>query len=523
MASSRMTANCWGRYLRRNPSERFRIVLPNYNLHWEYIMKAIRFVLPLLLLAFAIESVHADVKIKSRMTVMGFNTETTTYIKGGNQRNDINSPYGGGNTYSLYQCDQMRMVQVSTAGKTYYVTSLDEEKAAVDAKTPAMAKKSGATVQMTAKMADTGMKKKILGFDARHVVIDITIEPGPGACTPKSSMKQDVWFIDLPTFAGCANSPREYAKMRPQSNECGDKVNFKMVGAVKPGYPAEMSMTMDGPNGQPVTMKREVVDISTSTLDASLFEIPAGYRQVNSMQELVTGAGMGRGGYSAPSSTATTDAAEEAPARAYPQGYRPTTPEEAKAYGEYLKKQYSGQISEAQNRARQSQQNVDIASATNSRPSAGRTRIGLVVNASGDDSDTAIQHLILRFDSMGVDAVSLESYEGTPLNEQDAAAKENGCDYLLVTDSAVKPNGSAKKKLSGFLNKAMGGEAGSDAPKFDATVIYKLYRVGDATARLDSSVQITDASSAEDGVLKSVDKEVPQVIVQINKDKAVKK
>jgi len=277
-------------------------------------MKTMRFGPYILALVLATGVANADVKIKSRMTVMGMNMDSTTYIKGNAQRNDTNSPYGGGQIYSLYQCDKMRMVQISSAGKAYYVTSLDEEK-------PSTQQKSGGTVQMTAKMTETGEKKKILGFDARHVVIEISTEPGPGACTPKSSMKQDVWFIDLPVFAGCANSPREYAKMRPQQNECGDKVNFKLVGGVKPGYPAEMTMTMPGENGQSITMKRETVDISTSTLDASLFEIPTEYRQVSNARELMSG-GMGRVGYSPSPVTSSATGEATAPASGYPPGYR---------------------------------------------------------------------------------------------------------------------------------------------------------------------------------------------------------
>jgi len=204
-----------------------------------------------------------------------------------------------------------------------------------------------------------------------------------------------------------------------------------------------------------------------------------------------------------------------------------------------MKQQYSGQIANEQSRANQAQQNTDIASAvqaanqnanagaqfsrTLAAPNSGRTRIGLVVNANGGDADTGIQRLIMRFNSMGVDAISLQSFEGTMLDAQNTAAKDAGCDYLLVTDATVKTSGSVKKKLGGLLNKATGGDTGSDTPAFDASVSYKLYRVGDATARLDSSAQISDANSAEDGMRKSIDREVPLVIAQVNKDKVVKK
>jgi hypothetical protein len=518
-------------------------------------MKAMRLVPSILILALATHFASADVKIKSRMTVMGMNMDSTTYIKGNAQRNDTNTPYGGGQMYSLYQCDKMRMVQVSSAGKAYYVTSLDEGKSSTENNATAGQQKSDGVVQMTAKMTETGEKKKILGFEARHVVIEISTEPGPGACTPKSSMKQDVWFIDLPVFAGCANSPREYAKMRPQESECGDKVNFKLVGAVKPGYPAEMTMTMQGPNGQPMTMKREVVDISTSTLDASLFEIPAGYRQVSSARELMSG-GMGRG--VAPTGGGASATTSGVPVGGYPPGYRPTTVEEARAYAEYMKQQYAGQIPDTQRRAQQAESgtsqsvnpyagaanqnavppsaanasnNVPTAAVANSNPymtarqtaavsATGRMKIGLLVNANGSDADTVIQRMIARFGSMGIDAIPLQDFAGTPWSAQNAVAKDNGCEYLLVTDANVKAGTAAKPKVAGAVNKSSGGAVSTAA--FDASMNYKLYRVGDVNARLESASQSNGASTVEDGVRKSVDQEVPAVIAQINKEKSIK-
>ena len=53
----------------------------------------------------------ADLKIKTRTTVMGHTTENTVYIKGARQRTEMN--FGGhGGTASIIQCDQKRMVTV---------------------------------------------------------------------------------------------------------------------------------------------------------------------------------------------------------------------------------------------------------------------------------------------------------------------------------------------------------------------------------------------------------------------------
>jgi hypothetical protein len=54
----------------------------------------------------------ADLKIKTRTTVMGHTTESTVYIKGARERNEMS--FGGhGGTVSIIQCDQKRMITIT--------------------------------------------------------------------------------------------------------------------------------------------------------------------------------------------------------------------------------------------------------------------------------------------------------------------------------------------------------------------------------------------------------------------------
>src|ERR1035437_1747526 len=54
----------------------------------------------------------ADLKIKTRTTVMGHSTESTVYIKGGRQRTETS--FGGhGGSGSIIQCDQKRMITIT--------------------------------------------------------------------------------------------------------------------------------------------------------------------------------------------------------------------------------------------------------------------------------------------------------------------------------------------------------------------------------------------------------------------------
>ena len=55
----------------------------------------------------------ADIKIKSRTTVMGHATESTVYIKGARQRTEMSVGGRGGGMVNLMQCDQKRMITIT--------------------------------------------------------------------------------------------------------------------------------------------------------------------------------------------------------------------------------------------------------------------------------------------------------------------------------------------------------------------------------------------------------------------------
>ena len=54
----------------------------------------------------------ADLKIKTRTTVMGHTSESTVYIKGARERTETS--FGGhGGAVSIIQCDQKRMITIN--------------------------------------------------------------------------------------------------------------------------------------------------------------------------------------------------------------------------------------------------------------------------------------------------------------------------------------------------------------------------------------------------------------------------
>ena len=113
----------------------------------------------------------ADLKIKTRTTVMGHTTESTVYIKGPRERNETS--FGRGSAVSITQCDQKRMITVSgnqcmvmpmggaeTSCPTVpNVGTIGREMTASEPTPP----RKGGVVTITRTLNDTGERQEIFG------------------------------------------------------------------------------------------------------------------------------------------------------------------------------------------------------------------------------------------------------------------------------------------------------------------------------------------------------------------------
>src|SRR6266704_7188101 len=74
-------------------------------------------------------------------------------------------------------------------------------------------------------------------------------------------------------------------RMAPRG--CQDRYQFKRTGPTNLGYPLIETMTMYGSDGSvQFTSTKEVIELSRQTLDAALFDVPAGYAEAKSQQEM---------------------------------------------------------------------------------------------------------------------------------------------------------------------------------------------------------------------------------------------
>ena len=247
------------------------------------ILRAGRIALMLLCVASAAAEARADVKIKSRQTMQGQSYENATYIKGKRQRTESM----GGQSVTIQQCDLRRDIQIMPAMRAYTVRPYDEAGTQA-ANAPATGTRQtveqtkGGLITSTITTRDTGERKQMFGYTARHIITTIETKSSPDSCTPvDTKMETDGWYIDAAFALDCDLDRAGAYQNRQQSGGCRDRYQTKQVGSAKRGYPVYEKMTIFEKDGrESFSMVNEVIELSQATLDASLFEPPADFREV---------------------------------------------------------------------------------------------------------------------------------------------------------------------------------------------------------------------------------------------------
>lgn len=227
----------------------------------------------------------ADTKVKTRQTSGGQTYENSSYIKGKRQRTEANN----GQMIVLQQCDLRRNIQIIPQAQAYIIQPYDTatdttSTSAGRTGSQPTATTRGGLITSTVTTKDTGERKQMLGYTARHIITTMETESSPEACSQqKTKMQIDGWYIDAEFALDCDSGVAYKPYTPPQSGGgCQDRYVTKQVGTAKKGYPVWEKTTMFDPSGaESFSTINEVVEFSHATLDPSLFEVPAGYRQVD--------------------------------------------------------------------------------------------------------------------------------------------------------------------------------------------------------------------------------------------------
>lgn len=409
-----------------------------------------------------------NLKITYKMTTSGQTMESSTLLRGKRERSETRNGYM--DSVSITQCDLKRTIQINNKSQKYLISPMETGSSTTATATTASRPTSspttrGGLVTYTTSATDTGERKEMFGFTARHVKSSLKIESSPDACSPvQQRMETDGWYIDLAYGLECevthVQSPNYAAP-----GGCQDRTQFKRLGAARTGYALMETTTMYGPNGEVIfSSSKEIVELSREPLDAALFEIPAGYTEARDTQEL----------YAMPSMTSMMGSAAGAQSQAE-SSYNQASNSQAKA--------------------------------------AGVIRVGVVTINNRAGKPVSIDSLRGRL----VDGIETSGVEAVPLNaisqaEAEIEAKAKQCDFILYTDiSGLKT--SAAKKIGGMFGSVVG--AGGIA-KTEAKVDFKLFAAGESAPRLQSSSTAKEEGDEESAGV-AIDAEAKQVSTAVRK------
>lgn len=386
-----------------------------------------------------------NLKIKYKTVTAGQTSESTTMIRGARERSEMRFGYGM-DIINITQCDLKRNIQISDKTRKYVISPMIADTSSATEVQPtataSTARTRGGVITYTIKSVDTGERKEMFGFTARHVKTTMTMESSPDACSQvNQKIETDGWYIDFNASFSCDLGRQQMAQPPVAAGGCQDRVRFRQEGTARTGYALSETMTMYGPDGTVMfTSSKDVVELSRDPLDAALFDVPAGYTETKNSQELYGMPSMSDLSQMSQPST-TTDRRDEQPST-----------------------------------------NVPMSKAV------GAIRIGVVQINNRTDRQVSTESLRLRLigelQGGGLEAVPLNAM--SPI-EAEAEAKGKQVDFILYTDI-----GSMKSsKIGGMFGRVTGV---SGAGKTESKLEYKLFAVGEKTARLQST-----ASGKEEG------------------------
>lgn len=374
-----------------------------------------------------------DVKIRQKMTSSRSDrgAETVMYIKGPRMRSEIGESSIGMTT--IVQCDLKRTLMINDKTRTYMVVPDSNAAAGAVASggggapgpipdSQSSSVPRGGIVNVTNTITDTGERKEMFGFTARHIKTSMVRKASPDACEKDMKLETDGWYIDFQYAFDCPSQmPKHQAQpVRPQPG-CKDEVRTKTMGTAKLGFPLLVTTTIFAPDGSTSSTTQEVLELSRQPLQAALFDVPEGYALAQDMQQLY---GM--------------SAAASSPASKAPKSNSTTA------------------IPVTENNG------ASIASATSPKK-PGAIRIGMImpkVQLTAGDTARAAEALRTSFanylNSPTIEVVSLESrLPSLAMNE----ARQNQCDYVLFVSMVQKKGGGG----GGMFGRALGGFAGAAA------------------------------------------------------------
>lgn len=509
-----------------------------------------------------------DLHFKKSISVGGNTVSTSeTWVKGARQRTVTASP--AGNLVTLRQCDLKRTVTLSEQNQSYLVTK-DSEDESVSQAAALMgggpSATSGGSITQTVTVTDTGERKQMSGYAARHLRTKVVVESSADACSKTNqSYEIDGWYADI------SKEPLSCSQSLPpikQGASCSDRIIVRRKGSGKPGYPLHETISLQNDGGTPTKIEVATSEISKDSAQAELFDVPAAYHEVHSESELYVAA--------------------------LPPGASPNAPQSPAAYGSGVpnSQQMMAQALPAGMNGRAGMQSqlammqamsgkAGGASMMQGAPSGaavpppqalgpkapGRIRIGIAPaqaqmgqgSTSQEDYGAPVRNaIVLMMSGPAIEIAALESR--IPIQIQ-AEAQQKECDYVLLSNVTVKRNAStgfgklmkagsmaanftpmgmmthsmssmsgmvaAQAATSAMQTAAMSSQQqamsqlsgfnGQIKSKDEVTVQYQLLPTGQSQPKLDNTLKGKSKSDGEDVLTPLIQQAATTVLTEVSK------
>jgi len=466
-------------------------------------------------------SAFADVKIKTKQTMSGQSTENTTYIKGKRQRTEM----ANGVMVSITQCDLGKDLRLAPQTKTYTVSYYADANG--NPTTPVSQSSSapvtkGGIVNITTTIKDTGERKQMFGYTARHIVQTVETESSADACYPsKSKMEMDMWVIDAEFGLACTQNYSSSYNGGKAGGGCKDKIVPKTIGTAKSGYPLYQKMTsFDASGKESYSMIQEVVELSKTTLDQALFEAPADYREVSDASQMYA-ANPSTSGVSYNGNNTSSGVAYSGPNSIL--GGQSTDNSQPSALSSSIKNAATP---------------TNSAQAPLAAKKEGTVRVGVIVKttAAGEgiaaaDLSAAVQNSLGQY--LKGTKVEIVPIEAKLAQAQVAEAQEKQCNYILLATAAHKKGGGGGfggfgKMLSSVAPMMGGGSivgqiatsaiitatsmSGNMKSKDELSLDLKLQSTADNSVPLTKQLKVKAKADGED-IISSIIEQAAQAIL----------
>jgi hypothetical protein len=220
--------------------------------------------------------------LTKKVTANGANFSSQTMVQGARERTTMDVGMGSP-IVTIHQCDLKRSLTLNGSQKTYLI-SPDMEEGDNNKPVAPSAQQYGGIVTYTMNVKDTGERKQLFGYTAKHLKTTVAATPSDNACN-KTPQKYEIdgWYVDIKDAAGCQ-------EFNPDSGRdvqgCRDRIVLKQTGNARQGLAVQETIKVDTGDTNPMVISTEVTGMKKGPLARELFDLPAGYREVKTSAEL---------------------------------------------------------------------------------------------------------------------------------------------------------------------------------------------------------------------------------------------